>query len=462
MSGYLRRRRLKWTHLLGVSTWRGSSGSSGSGGGSESLEAESKFVEEWEAGDDVEVRSSKHVEEDVKKGSKWWCSHCRARIERGDEQIGYVLRPVLEYRTFDMVRNLAFALVETWVPRSKAFMLPDRLVPFSVFDVALLTALPIIGERVKFDDDSVMTKYGKMVRARVQKAKQEDLRKKKVGEGRKDTHVYKNFIAAMVYLSWELERYANDVNGMNRYAWIEAVWRYLVQCLDDMQQRLCNPVSQIQFNRCCLLLQCDCYERRTFHNIVSSSEEYHGGWCDVFEVVAGIKEDEIVPVLHPWEVEREEPIVRDFMEMDEFKYYMEDAEGVISFEERLQCVKDCLYVQMDVHVVTCAELDLCKVRVAKLRAMVHNQGREAKKRQYMASNMYVDGDDIGPYTTKVELATERDIRLNVAAECVGNSVTEETGKGKQLLGAVTMTAASDKDAAPEVENEVSTAAVEDT
>jgi len=101
--------------------------------------------------------------------------------------------------------------------------------------------------------------------------------------------VYKNFIAAMLYVcerytreehlelwqkmyawfvlsgvffsrgvyaaAWEMERYANDVAGMSNYAWAEAKWRYLVGALDDMQRRLAHAVSEIQFNGFSLLLQ---------------------------------------------------------------------------------------------------------------------------------------------------------------------------------------------------------------
>lgn len=59
-------------------------------------------------------------------------------------------------------------------------------------------------------------------------------------------------------------------------------------------------------------------------------------------------------------------------------------------------------------------------------------------------------------------------------ECVGNGVAEETGKGEQLLGAVTMTVASDEEAAhgserhgdtvahSKVQDEVATVAMKDT
>ena len=38
---------------------------------------------------------------------------------------------------------------------------------------------------------------------------------------------------------------------------------------------------------------------------------------------------QIVPVLYPREMEIEEPIVKDFMATDEFRYYLEDGEVIL-------------------------------------------------------------------------------------------------------------------------------------
>ena len=62
------------------------------------------------------------------------------------------------------------------------------------------------------------------------------------------------FPRAVYGAAWELERYADDVQGMSRYAWAEAVWWYLVDAIEDTQRRLSRPVSQIQFNGFSLLL----------------------------------------------------------------------------------------------------------------------------------------------------------------------------------------------------------------
>jgi len=115
-----------------------------------------------------------------------------------------VLAPVLKYTKFVMERNLALALVKCWVPQSRAFRLVDWLVPFSVFDVALLIGLPVTGEMVSFQDDGTMTEIGEMVRKRVE---EEELRRRKVGGRNRENRVYKSGVAAMVYL---LERNAGE------------------------------------------------------------------------------------------------------------------------------------------------------------------------------------------------------------------------------------------------------------
>jgi len=44
------------------------------------------------------------------------------------------------------------------------------LVTFSVFDMALMTGLPTIGQQVDFHEDTVMTDFGNMVRHQVDEA----------------------------------------------------------------------------------------------------------------------------------------------------------------------------------------------------------------------------------------------------------------------------------------------------
>ena len=54
------------------------------------------------------------------------------------------------------------------------------------------------------------------------------------------------------------------MEGLSRYAWAEAMWRYLVDAIEDMQRRLTSDVSQIQFNGFSLPLQVTLVN---FHNV---------------------------------------------------------------------------------------------------------------------------------------------------------------------------------------------------
>ena len=103
----------------------------------------------------------------------------------------------MKYTKFAMERKLALALVKCWVLWSRTFRLAERLVPFSVFEVALLTGLPAMREMVSFDDGGMMTEIEEMVRKRVE---EEELRRRKVGGRSKDNRVYKSGVATMVYL----------------------------------------------------------------------------------------------------------------------------------------------------------------------------------------------------------------------------------------------------------------------
>ena len=118
-----------------------------------------------------------------------------------------MLAPILKYYTFEMERNLALAPVKAWILRRRAFWVGERLVPFSVFDVALMTRMPATGEPVNFDEELVTTEIKDLVRERVYEVEQQELRRRKVQAGTKENRVCKNFIAAMVYLC---ERYAGE------------------------------------------------------------------------------------------------------------------------------------------------------------------------------------------------------------------------------------------------------------
>ena len=49
-----------------------------------------------------------------------------------------------------------------------------------------------------------------------------------------------------------------DVRGLGEYAWAEAVWRVLVEAVEEMQRKLEGHVSDVQMNGFSLLLQVPC------------------------------------------------------------------------------------------------------------------------------------------------------------------------------------------------------------
>ena len=57
----------------------------------------------------------------------------------------------MKYNPFIMDRHLVRALIECWKPETKAFKVGSREVPFTVYDVALVTRLPATGKQVTFE-----------------------------------------------------------------------------------------------------------------------------------------------------------------------------------------------------------------------------------------------------------------------------------------------------------------------
>jgi len=66
-----------------------------------------------------------------------------------------------------MQHELTTVLVMAWVPRRRGFRLAGRVVPFSVFDVTLMTGLPATSEIVQFSDKGKATEVGRLVRQRM-------------------------------------------------------------------------------------------------------------------------------------------------------------------------------------------------------------------------------------------------------------------------------------------------------
>ncbi|KAJ8429583.1 hypothetical protein Cgig2_023789 [Carnegiea gigantea] len=146
-----------------------------------------------------------------------------------------------------------------------------------------------------------------------------------------------------------------------------------------MQQKLEGPVSNVQMNGFSLLIQFKVwfYEHTTrfvqhdkcrFPRLASWDSVNHGGRYDVFQLVEGIKESKVIPVLRPWKEEMLVPMVRAFMKIDGFRDYILDGEGVLSYKERLERARKELRAEKGKHVDTLGMLKFGKSHANELEA----------------------------------------------------------------------------------------------
>jgi len=110
---------------------------------------------------------------------------------------GTVLRPCLKYCDIEMKRHLTLTLIKCWVPRWKAFRIGGRRVPFSVFDVALMTGLPATGRRVELDGEEVSSEVGLLIRGRMAEWEQQEMMRRVPGRCGKKRRFFKNYVAAI-------------------------------------------------------------------------------------------------------------------------------------------------------------------------------------------------------------------------------------------------------------------------
>ena len=55
-------------------------------------------------------------------------------------------------------------------------------------------------------------------------------------------------------LAWGVQKYVKDVGGLGQYSYAEALWRVLVESLEEMQKKLCTgEVFNVQMNGFTLL-----------------------------------------------------------------------------------------------------------------------------------------------------------------------------------------------------------------
>ncbi|KAJ8420116.1 hypothetical protein Cgig2_000796 [Carnegiea gigantea] len=203
---------------------------------------------------------------------KGGCSEVESRIPRRS------------LRKFDNVqgKHPVRALVESWVPESKVLRIGRREVPFSVYDMALLTGLPTTRKHVTFDQ----------------------------GEGPCEQ--------TAGGVRWKLIQMTEDVHGMAEYNWSQVVLSFQVW--------FCEHTN----------LYAHANEKYV-PRITSWVNLYIGRKYDDAQLISTIKDNQIVPYLEVRDLERREATVKAFSDTEDFKAY-----GIISIKEHLRRTREAL------------------------------------------------------------------------------------------------------------------------
>ncbi|KAJ8449610.1 hypothetical protein Cgig2_005632 [Carnegiea gigantea] len=296
---------------------------------------------------------------------------------------GTILKPILEYRPFSMQRELTVAPVKPWVLRRKASRLARRL--FSVYDVALFTGLPVTGKIVEFgEDDLFTTELARMVRLHMAQYVTEKSDNLKSEKGRKRP-VFRNYIKVMKKLLDANKEPKKLELWLSLYAW-------------RVMSGLCSQEPLTELHGLC---------RSTWRTFAECANMHGRKRYDAFQLVEGIKESEVIPVLRPWEEEMLLPTIRAFMNTDGFRDYILDLEGVLSYEEHLQRAREELRAEKGKHVDTLRMLEFWKSRAHELEARL----KRCAEPDAQPNTRHQPGGDVG-------------VDIQSGSECLAGAVTD--------------------------------------
>ncbi|KAJ8419611.1 hypothetical protein Cgig2_015005 [Carnegiea gigantea] len=151
--------------------------------------------------------------------------------------------------------------------------------------------------------------------------------------------------------------HVEDIEGISQYNWAEAVWRVVVETIEDTQKKLCaGPLTEVQLNGLCRLIQLIMgrYDASELLKDIKKEEEQVG-----FSV-------QVIPILYPQDTELLNTIVTQFMATEEFGYYVDDLEGWLSVDERLRCARDAYLLEKKANESTRNEVQMLREQVAQL------------------------------------------------------------------------------------------------
>ncbi|KAJ8433894.1 hypothetical protein Cgig2_004616 [Carnegiea gigantea] len=179
--------------------------------------------------------------------------------------------------------------MECWNPEMKAFKVGSREIPFSVYDVALLTGLPMT-ENVTFDRGAGASEVEDVIKPAMDDHLSRERSRQRTG--RSDVRLYRNYVSVIVELcnqnntperlnlfrklyslvmsgllfprttdsvAWELIGMTEDVEGMGEYNWLAAMWSFLEEAIEDTKQKI-RVKKNLQMADFAMMLQAWFYE----------------------------------------------------------------------------------------------------------------------------------------------------------------------------------------------------------
>ena len=186
------------------------------------------------------------------------------------------------------------ALIQAWNPDRMAFRVGRREVPFTYFDVALLTGLPAIGREVVFHRGEGVGEVEQLVITAMEERMERERQRRRAD--RMESRLYRNYVGVMIDLckqhdtveqlpmfrklfsllvlsglyfsrsaggvAWELIELVEDVDGLAEYNWGAAVWKFLVDAIGDTKERMCTT-KNLQIPGFPMVLQV-CHSRHGF------------------------------------------------------------------------------------------------------------------------------------------------------------------------------------------------------
>ncbi|KAJ8420215.1 hypothetical protein Cgig2_021429 [Carnegiea gigantea] len=237
------------------------------------------------------------------------------------------------------------APLEVWNLESKCFKLGRKEVPFSYFDVALLMGLPATVKHITFKRSNGAREVEEVLKGARQRRVSSERQRRRIVQ--KDMRIYKNYVSVLLELcrvnntveivtllvvsgllfpqsaggvAWDLVHIMEDVDGVREYNWSEAVWEFLVQAMEQSQEKI-QSTKNLQINGIYAFADEKRVPRLSSWVNFYKGKKYHTG-----VVVRELKDSEIIQIIEVRDKERRIPVVQALVESEEYEAYVEDVQ----------------------------------------------------------------------------------------------------------------------------------------